>query len=122
MQATRRPEGQTNKERGPIESLPESGAKALEVLRAHRSHGGARTYPLAAAAMAAVPALAANSGNVATQTSQNSSVNSSHKGEVQSLLKSATAEVRTMKQNPQLKRWLAKTKGVYLVPEFGAAR
>ena len=24
-----------------------------------------------------------------------------------------------MKQNPQLKRWLAKAKGVYLVPEFG---
>ena len=74
---------------------------------------------LAVAAMAAVPALAADSGNVGTRKSQTSNVNSSHKGEVQSLLKSATAEVRTMKQNPQLKRWLAKAKGVYLVPEFG---
>jgi len=38
---------------------------------------------------------------------------------VQSLVKSAVAEVQTMNQNPQLKQLLAKAKGVYLVPEFG---
>lgn len=72
-----------------------------------------------AAAIAAGPAWAADSGNSGATQSQSASVNTSHKDEVQSLLKSATAEVQTMKQNPQLRQLLAKAKGVYLVPEFG---
>jgi len=72
-----------------------------------------------AAAIAAGPAWAADSANSGATQSQSATIDTSHKGEVQSLLKSATAEVQTMKQNPQLKQLLAKAKGVYLVPEFG---
>ncbi len=73
-----------------------------------------------AAAIAAGPAWAAGNGNTAgTSSSQSASVDTNHKSEVQSLLKSATAEVKTMNQNPQLKQLLEKAKGVYLVPEFG---
>lgn len=76
------------------------------------------TTPLfLAAAIATVPALAADNGNAGG--AQITDYANTHKNEVQSLLKSATAEVRTMKQNPQLKQLLAKAKGVYLVPEFG---
>jgi lipid-binding SYLF domain-containing protein len=72
------------------------------------------------AAIAAGPAWAADSGNAGgTQNSQSGSISTNHKSEVQSLLKSATAEVQTMKQNPQLKQLLEKAKGVFLVPEFG---
>jgi len=73
-----------------------------------------------AAAIAAGPAWAADTGPAdGTSTSQSANVNTDHKSEVQSLLKSATAEVKAMQQNPQLKQLLAKAKGVYLVPEFG---
>jgi SH3 domain-containing YSC84-like protein 1 len=73
-----------------------------------------------AAAMAIIPALAANTSTTnGTQTLQNTGLKTGHKGEARSLLKSATAEVHTMNQNPRLREWLAKAKGVYLVPEFG---
>jgi lipid-binding SYLF domain-containing protein len=73
------------------------------------------------AAIATVPVLAAdnNSNGSGVQASQSANVNASHRGEVKSLLNSATAEVKTMNQDPQLKQLLAKAKGVYLVPEFG---
>lgn len=35
------------------------------------------------------------------------------------LVKEAVAEVKTMQKDPQLKKLLAKAKGVYVVPEFG---
>lgn len=71
------------------------------------------------AALAAAPALAANSSSSAGTENNQTAVNTSHKGETQSLVKSATAEVKTMNKNPQLKQLLAKAKGVFLVPEFG---
>lgn len=72
-----------------------------------------------AAVITAGPTWAADNDAGGTQNSKNVGINTSHKSEVQSLLKSATAEVQTMKQNPHLKQLLAKAKGVYLVPEYG---
>lgn len=75
------------------------------------------------AALAAAPALAAETGGSSgTATNQNAGAsqnNSGHKAEVQDLVKEATDQVQTMNQNAQLKNLLAKAKGVYLVPEFG---
>jgi len=77
----------------------------------------ATTPALLAAAIAAAPALAADNGNAGG--AQITHAATTHKSEVQSLIKSATDEVQTMNKNPQLKQLLAKAKGVYLVPEFG---
>jgi len=41
------------------------------------------------------------------------------KSDAQQLVAEATAEVKKMSADPQLKKLLAKAKGVYLVPEFG---
>ncbi len=39
--------------------------------------------------------------------------------DAKSLVKEATAEVKKMEKDPQLKKLMAKAKGIYLVPEFG---
>ncbi len=73
---------------------------------------------VSAAAFGAPPTLAAETSN-SQQSQATQNINTSHKGEAQDLLNKATAEVRTMQSDPQLKQLMAKAKGIYLVPEFG---
>lgn len=83
----------------------------------------------------AAPAFAAGNGTNAASTMNNTvrhntttgpTTNGSttanrqaNKNDAQQLVNEATAEVKKMSADPQLKKLLAKAKGVYLVPEFG---
>lgn len=95
---------------------------------------------LTSGALAGAPALAANqmqNGNTGANTmvqsngvtnNQNASTNgmaeNGPKGtkatnDAKQLVNEATAEVKTMEKDPQLKKLMVKAKGIYLVPEFG---
>jgi lipid-binding SYLF domain-containing protein len=82
----------------------------------------------------AAPAFAAGNGTNAASTMNNTVRNNTttgtaapatttnrqaNKNDAQQLVNEATAEVKKMSADPQLKKLLAKAKGVYLVPEFG---
>ena len=99
---------------------------------------------LASGALAGAPALAAGQmqngaagTNKMMQTNENSTTNAKTDGttnattngmaendaketnDAKELVNEAKAEVKTMKKDPQLKKLMAKAKGIYLVPKFG---
>jgi SH3 domain-containing YSC84-like protein 1 len=93
---------------------------------------------LLSGALALTPAMAADYGNASSKaTSQmnnsNTTVNGrattgtaatneqASKNDAQKLVQDALAEVHTMQKNPELKKLMAKAKGIYLVPDFGRA-
>ena len=90
---------------------------------------------LLSGALAITPAFAANYGNASskaqsqmnnsntlatgratTGTATNPQMN---KNGAEKMVQNALIEVRTMEKNPQLKKLMAKAKGIYLVPDFG---
>lgn len=88
---------------------------------------------LLCATLMTAPAFAAGNGTSATGTmnhparndatngaaSSNPTTTSANKKDAQQLVTEAAAEAKKMSADPQLKKLLAKAKGVYLVPEFG---
>jgi len=65
------------------------------------------------------PATTPNATTGAATTGSTTANATTNKNGARQLVNEATAEVRKMSADPQLKKLLAKAKGVFLVPEFG---
>ncbi len=91
---------------------------------------------LLSGALALTPATAADYGNASSKAmSQMNNSNTTvtgrattgtaarneqtSKNDAQKLVQDALAEVHTMQKNPELRKLMAKAKGIYLVPDFG---
>ncbi len=90
---------------------------------------------LTSGALAAAPAMAAGqmqNGAIGTNKTMQGNQNATTNGMAETgsknakatndateLVNEAMAEVKTMKKDPQLKKLMAKAKGIYLVPKFG---